>query len=111
MDFEFSEIAEKDLNNILSYFTEKLYNKQAARNFYQRVCDVIENIKSFPEMYELIINEYSEYKNIRRVPIDNFNLYYAFDDQLDKATIIRIIYAHYNSESIINDKKIGSYED
>lgn len=33
MDFEFSEIAEQDLKNILNYFTEKLYNKQAARNF------------------------------------------------------------------------------
>ena len=29
---------------------------------------------------------------------------------LDKAMIIRIIYAHYNSESILNDTKIGSYE-
>lgn len=96
MDFSFSEIAEKDLENILDYFINKLFNKQAAKNFYEKVCNVIENIESFPEMYELVSNDFIKCSNVRRVPIDNFNLYYRAEHETNKITIIRIIYAHYN---------------
>ena len=98
MDFEFSEIAKKDLDNILNYFIEKLFNKRAARNFYNKVCEIIENIKRFPEMYEVIQNDLLEHTDIRRVPIDNYNLYYKVENKAKKVIITRIIYAHYNSD-------------
>lgn len=102
MDFEFSNSASKDLQNIFDYLIEELANKRAAREFLRKVNKIIENIKDFPEMYEVVDNDFIENKKIRRAPIDNYNFYYIANRNINKITIIRIIYARYNSENILN---------
>lgn len=102
MDFEFSKNAEIDLNNIILYIKNKLNNELVARNLVNKTRKAIDTIKLFPEMYELISNDLCEYKNIRRIPIDNYNLYYSFDEEKNKLILVRILYAHYNFDKYIN---------
>ena len=99
MDFNFSENAESDLDKIINYISKTLFNKQAAKDFFQEISKIIEDIKLFPEMYELVNNEFIKNKKIRRAPVQNYNLYYVYNDTTNSLTVLRILYAHQNLES------------
>ena len=100
-DYSFTAKAEQDLDGIIKYISEDLSNKTAAQNFFLKVFENIDTIRSYPKTGLLINNEYVSDKSVRRVLIDNYVLYYKADEELKSLTIVRIIYGKRNMTDIM----------
>ena len=98
--YKFTEKAEKDLNDVLRYISEDLSNPQAATEFGKKVFERIDNIRSFPLSGTLVENYFLSNKNIRRIVIDNYLLYYTESDSQQTIYIVRIVYGRRNLEEI-----------
>ncbi len=48
---ELTETFEKDLDSILDYMTNNLFNSTAAATFYKNVKSTFSQVVSFPEMF------------------------------------------------------------
>ena len=55
----FTETFEKDLDSILDYITNKLFNPTAAAAFYKNVKTTFGNISDHPEMYLIRWNDWA----------------------------------------------------
>jgi plasmid stabilization system protein ParE len=97
----FTQIAEKDFDEILSYISNDLCNSSAAKNFYIKVFDSIERICTYPDMGENVTNKYLQDNSIRKILIDNYFLYYKYISEENCIYIVRIIYAPRNQENIL----------
>ena len=104
MDFEYSykftENAENDLDEIIRYIREKLFNPSAAVSFFKRVFESIDNLRKFPLSGMLVENEFLPNKDIRKVVIDNYIMYYLAGEAKREIIIVRIIYGKRNLEKI-----------
>lgn len=104
MDFEYSyvftEKAENDLDGILGYIRNELLNPSAAAAFGRKIFDSIDNVRKFPLSGMLVENEFIVSKNIRRVIVENYIMYYVADDEKKTIYIVRIVYGKRNLEEI-----------
>lgn len=101
--FDFTKTAENDLDGILDYISVKLKNPSAARNFFIELNSNISELCSFPQTGELVENDYLKDKSIRKVPINNYLLYYKYNPQTKKIIIIRIIYGKMNPDKVMRE--------
>lgn len=97
-NYKFTEAARLDLDEILTYISSTLNNPKAAGDFLKNVKSVIENIRHFPHMGSVPDNEYVTNKNVRKVLIGNYLMYYLPDDNEREIVILRIIYGKRNPE-------------
>ena len=61
------------------------------------------SLETMPMRYTLINWEPWCSKGIRRVPVDNYTVFYQVDENQMTVTVIRIFYSGRNIESIVND--------
>jgi len=88
VQIEWSEEAEEDLDDILSYLSKS--SSQYANSFFERVHEAIENVKQFPQMGRRV----PESKNLRdrELFIQKYRLIYRFLEEDDKILIMMIIH-------------------
>ncbi len=98
--YKFTEKAEHDLDEILKYIKEDLFNKSVASAFLERVFGSIDNIRNFPLSDMLVENDFLPSVGIRRVVIDNYIMYYFFAEKVKEVTIVRIVYGKRNLDEI-----------
>lgn len=83
----FTETFEKDLDGILDYMINKLYNHTAASVFYRNVKNTFGKVTAHPQMYPLHpLKRYSD-KGYRFFTVGNYLAFYSADDEQ------KIIYA------------------
>ncbi len=99
--FLFTDTAEKDLDDTLSYISKELCNPIAAKNLFFKIGETIDRICDFPESCPLVENEYVVSKDIRKAVIDNYIMYYAFEEDSHNISILRIVYGRRNLDEII----------
>lgn len=105
-NYNFTPLAEEDVDSILTYLSEKLLNGKAAVDLFAKIERTVENICEFPYSYAdcscfLITNE-----SIRRAVIDNYVLVYEVIEETKQINFLRFRYAKMNLMKInINDKK------
>jgi len=56
--YKFTEKAEKDLDEILKYIKEDLFNPTAATAFFDKIFESIDNIRNFPLSGMLVENDF-----------------------------------------------------
>ena len=98
--YKFTEKAEKDLDEILKYIKEDLFNPTAATAFFDKIFEGIDNIRNFPLSGMLVENDFLLNKDIRRIMINNYIMYYLADEKQQEITIVRIVYGKRNLEDI-----------
>lgn len=98
--YKFTEKAEKDLDEILAYIREELFNPSAASAFLQKVFENIDNIRNFPFSGMIVENDFLLNKEIRRIVVNNYIMYYLTNEKTREITIIRIVYGKRNLEDI-----------
>lgn len=105
-NYNFTPLAEEDVDSVLTYLSEKLLNGKAAVDLFAKIERTVENICEFPYSYAdcsyfLITDE-----NIRRAVIDNYVLVYEVVEETKQINFLRFRYAKMNLMKInINDKK------
>ena len=87
----FSDNAKKDLDNILNYISNVLFNPKAAEIFLMSLTKKIELLCLFPKMGKMVDNKFV-IKETKRINIDNYCLLYNYDSNNKIIYIYRIIY-------------------
>lgn len=95
---QFTNKAREDLESIVEYIAE--LDPIAAVNFVSIVEEVIDNLSVFPEIGTLLDNEMVFKKNIRKIVIDHYLLYYLPDIEQKEITVLSIIYGKRSTEEI-----------
>ena len=99
--FRFTDTAKEDLDNTLSYISKELCNPIAANNLFVKIEEVINRICDFPESCPIVENDYVVVKDIRKAVIDNYIMYYIFEEDRHIISILRIVYGRRNLDEII----------
>ncbi|GHU79947.1 hypothetical protein FACS1894191_3940 [Clostridia bacterium] len=89
---KFSEQAADDLDEILRYISEELYNPQAAGRFYEAVGKKLGLLREQPHMFPLYHDEKLSAEGFHAAIIGNFLLFYLVDDDNSLVNIARILY-------------------
>ena len=84
--------ASEDIKNIIDYIAVNLCNKTAALKQLDDFEREIKNLCIFPESCPLINNEYINNKNIRKLIVNNYIVFYEIDNINKEIHIIRVLY-------------------
>ncbi|HWP95400.1 MAG TPA: type II toxin-antitoxin system RelE/ParE family toxin [Syntrophomonadaceae bacterium] len=87
-----SELAYKDLDNIVSYIAVQLVNPIAATNFLDEVEKCYGFLRSNPLMYERCHDAYLEKEGYRKAIIKNYVLVYKVEEAARTVIIHRFFY-------------------
>ena len=102
--YRFTRKAEKDLDDILQYISIELANPLAAQKLGRNIFEKIDTICIFPETGAPVDNEFLADKLVRKLPVDNYILYYKTDYDEKVIFVLRIVYGKRNLDEVL--KKI-----
>ena len=101
---EMSETAEQDLENIISYLKYDLAGDIIADKYkllFKQELKKLENIAgSMPVLEENLTG----HKNIRKINVRNYIIFYTIDKDTDKVFIVRIGHAFMDWEKYLKDE-------
>jgi plasmid stabilization system protein ParE len=86
----------EDLESVLDYITNTLYNHNAADRIYQKSSEIIAAIKVNPHLYPLHHSEVIAKKGYRFANVGNYLLFYRIDEVLRETTIVSLIHGSRN---------------
>ena len=93
-----------DLTELYEYIRFNLQVPKTAEKQVNRIKHAIRSLETMPMRYQLVDWEPWYSKEIRRVPVDNYTVFYQVDENQITVTVIRIFYSGRNIENIINNK-------
>ena len=96
----FTAAAEKDLNGTLQYLSGSLENPGAAAGFILRIEKITETLSLFPLSGSPVENPYVRRSGIRKMPVENYVLYYLPEEERRTVVILRIVYGHRDRTAI-----------
>ena len=99
-----SETAEKDLENIISYLRYDLAGDIIADKykilFKQELKKLVDIAGSMPILEEKLTG----HKNIRKINVRNYIIFYIIDENVDKVFVVRIGHAFMDWEKYLKDE-------
>jgi len=98
--FRFSNLAEKDMDEIYRYIAVELSNRPAASRLYKRFEQAIDRLRNYPESGQLIDNYFTLEYRLRKVIIGNYILIYYPNKANSCIEILRIAYAKRDQNNI-----------
>ena len=98
----YSSEALEDLDAIYSYIAFELMAHTTAENQVNRIRKEMRSLNLFPERYEVVDWEPWLSLKMRKVPVDNYIIYYLVDLDNLQVNIIRIFYGGRDVEGIVN---------
>ena len=105
---EYSPIALEDLRAIYSYIATELKADQAAKQQGSRIRTQIKALSRMPERYHKVDWEPWQSMGMRKLPVDNYVVYYLSDVENRRAIVVRIVYRGRNIEEIIREDNNGN---
>ena len=97
----FTEPASHDLLDIEYYIYTELYNPQAAKRITDGILNTIEGLKSNPIRHKLVNDSILKNAGLRRIPFENYNIFYYYNSYQNVVYIIRILYNRVDWKSIL----------
>ena len=96
----YSPEALNDLKDIYAYIAQELMAPDTALNQVNRIRKEIRSLDFMPSRYALVDWEPWKSMGMRKVPVDNFVVFYTVDSNSMTVVIIRIVYGGRDIESI-----------
>ena len=87
----YSKNAFKDLDKIYSYICSEIKMPDTANNQIARIYESAENLVYLPERNK-VFQANKNGKKVRRAIIDNYGIYYIYDEQVNEVFVVAIIY-------------------
>jgi addiction module RelE/StbE family toxin len=87
-----AEKAKNDMYEITRYISEDLLNTVAASRVLQKFEDAIVGLSTMPERHEKVRDEWAQSRQIRKLLVDNYIIFYTIDESEVKVNVIRILY-------------------
>ncbi len=98
----FTARAEQDLDEILGYIKNELKNPDAAARFGQKVFRCCDTLCAQPEAGMFVENEYLTDKQVRRILVENYIVYYKAAAEEKTVYILRIVYGYRNLDAVLS---------
>jgi plasmid stabilization system protein ParE len=99
--YRFTEKAEQDFDEILRYIAFDLANPIAAQNLGKKIFEKIDIVRTFPDSGAPIDNEFLSDKEVRKLSVDNYILYYKTHHETRTIFVVRIVYGKRNLDEIL----------
>lgn len=96
----YSELSKEDLKAIYSYIAYDLEAQAAAKHQTDRIRGKIRALDCFPEKHPAADWDPWRRMGVRRMPVDNYVVFYLIDHDTHSVRIVRIFYAGRNIEAI-----------
>ncbi|MBQ8165020.1 MAG: type II toxin-antitoxin system RelE/ParE family toxin [Clostridia bacterium] len=93
--------AEKDLNDIIVYIGEILHEPDIAMKIYFSIKIKILSLKELPLRYALIKDEPYCSMGVRRIPAENYTVFYVVDEAGRTVHIFRILHIRREWKSLL----------
>lgn len=97
----YSPLAQDDIRAIYTYIANELQAKQTARGQVDRIRNTVRKLNAMPERYSAVEWEPWASMGMRKVPVDNYIVFYLVDTVKLTVTVIRVLYNGRDIEGII----------
>lgn len=87
---EISETAERDLENIISYLRSNLGSDIIADKYKILFKQKLKNLENIAGSMPILSESLTGHKNIRKIDIKNYVVFYLVNDEASKAFVVRI---------------------
>ena len=101
---EVSETAEKDLDNIISYLRYNLADDIIADKYKIFFKQKLKELEDVAGSMQILDEELTGYKNIRKINIRNYIIFYEVNEEKTKASVLRIGHAFMDWERYLKDE-------
>ena len=86
-----TESALEDMEQIYIYIENVLLSPENAKGQYDRIADKILRLGIFPKKYQVVEIEPFHSKGLRRMPVDNYSVFYIIDNK--EVIVTNVIYS------------------
>ncbi len=93
--------AAEDIESIFRYISVELENPTAAGKFIDKFYTKLENIRYFPKSMPQISNVAVKNKNLRKLVIDNYILFYNINETQRVIEVVRVLYGMMNWQNLL----------
>lgn len=101
---ELSENAKQDLKNIIFYLRYDLEGDIIADKYKVLFKQKIRDLENIAESMPILDENLTGHKNIRKINVRNYILFYVIDKEKSKAIVIRIGHAFMDWEKYLKDE-------
>ncbi len=86
------ESAEKDLISIFSYICDTLLEPATAKRIFLSIKERILSLSKMPERHQIVLEEPYASLGIRKLPVENYTVFYLVNKASHEVHVIRILY-------------------
>ena len=87
-----TEPAEKDLYEIGMYIAKELLEPETAKRIISKIAEAIRALEYMPLKNSVVKDERLVRKNIRRIIVGNYIVFYIVAEESKTVTVVRILY-------------------
>ena len=95
------DAAEKDLIAILTYISETLHEPAAAKRIYLSIREALSGLDHRPFRFQLVGDEKYAASGLRKLPVENYIVFYVADEAAKTVHILRILYARREWQNLL----------
>lgn len=95
------EAAEKDLISIFSYISDTLLEPTTAKRIFQSIRERMFSLSQMPERHQIILEGPYDMLGIRKLPVENYTVFYLVNEAAREVHIIRILYNRREWQNLI----------
>ena len=99
----YSPEAQDDIRAIYTYIAFELEAEQAARGQVNRIRDAVRKLDTMPERHEAVDWEPWSSIGMRKLPVDNYIVFYTVDTDERIVIVIRAFYGGRDIEGIVQE--------
>ena len=101
---EISETAEQDLENIIRYLRYNLAGDIIADKYKILFKQELKNLENLAGSMPILSEKLTGHKNIRKINVRNYIVFYIVDDEVSKALVLRIGHGFMDWEKYLKDE-------
>ena len=99
-----SETAKKDLKNIISYLRYDLAGDIIADKYKVLFKQTLKDLDNLAESMPILDESLTGHKNIRKLNVRNYVLFYVVDEEKSKVAVVRVGHAFMDWEKYLKDE-------
>ena len=99
----YSPAAQDDIRAIFTYIAFELQAEQAAQGQVNRIREAVRKLDTMPERHEIADWEPWSSMGMRKLPVDNYIVFYLADSDDMTVTVIRVLYGERDIEGIVQE--------
>ena len=101
---EVSENAKQDLRNIISYLRYDLEGDIIGDKYKVLFKQKLKDLENVAESMPILDESLTGHKNIRKLNVRNYILFYVIDEEKSKAIVVRVGHAFMDWEKYLKDE-------